>query len=195
MAVARVCVAVGRFNPAILVPDWLVKERILPPGDAEFEALFGGVQMVRFHHAGIMWQPSLGRLMAEGETPDANPGEFVAQILDKLIHTPLRAVGNNFDFEIADEAAAQRAVSAIQCQLPSLLKAEKSGLKYSVTQTVLYGDDCLLGITLNVEKDSPLMIQFNFHRDTASASTAAAAARHFGADEEEAKRLLEVILQ
>lgn len=195
LANERVCTAIGRFNPAILSPEWVVKEGILPAGNAEVEALFGAVQLVRFHHAGLMWQPSLGKLTVQGESPDSNPGEFVAQILDRLSHTPVRAVGNNFEFEIADEAAAGRAALTVEAELTTLLAAEKPVLKYSATQTILHGEDCLLGITLKVEKDSPLTVQFNFHRDAASASTAAAAARHFGADQEEAKRLLEVILR
>lgn len=187
------CVAVGRFNPAILTPAWMVKEGILPDDEAEIGQMMGGGTL-QFRLAGYMWQPSLSKLEVHAEGANLDPGEFVSQVLNRLPHTPLRGVGNNFALALGGTPGKQL-YPLIQCPLVKLLATEEhENLALSATLALSHEKEAIIRVTLDADQEEVVGLSFNFHRDCTSASAGAEAARKWTADREEARRLLEKIL-
>lgn len=188
------CVAVGRFNPAIVVPAWIVKEGILPDGETEIGQALGGA-MLQFRMQGLMWQASLNKLEAHAESKDVDPGEFVARVLDKLPHTPIRAVGNNFAWELSEDQG-RGLYPVMQCSLVAAISAPtQESLSQSVTLAVAHEGESIMRLTLDAESSQVASISFNFHRDCGSAVAGAAAARCWSADRAEARRVFERLIQ
>ncbi len=95
-------VAVGAFNPHIVEPRWLIKQKIrrevdflgidFMPGTDEDEEVF------RFGNE--EWQVDYTRLAVTTRDFDASKKavQAITKVLEKLPHTPVKAVGHNFHF-------------------------------------------------------------------------------------------------
>jgi hypothetical protein len=182
------CVAVGRFNPAILTPPWLIEQEILTNSEAEIGQPLGS-SILQFRAAGFMWQASLNKLEVHAESPDSDPGEFVAQVLEKLPHTPIRAVGNNFAIAVPPQAG-KGLFSLIACSLADRLTTPEHEVLLVSTTLALSHEKEAIKITLEAEQGEVAAVSFNFHRDCASTTAGAEAARKWKADRDEARRLL-----
>lgn len=187
------CVALGRFNPAILNPPWLVSQGILPDGETEISQPLGSATL-QFRSAGYMWQASLNRLDVHAEDAHADPGAFMAQVLEKLPHTPLRGIGNNFAVAIP-AGAGKNLFPLVTCSLGDLLATpEHELLAISATLALSHEKEAIIKITLDAEQGDVSGISFNFHRDCVSAAAGIEAAMKWSADREEARRLLGKIM-
>lgn len=183
------CVVVGRFNPAILTPEWLVAQKILPEGEVEIGQSFGSA-LLQCRLAGFMWLATLGKLEVHSEAPNSDPGEFAAKILELLPHTPIRAVGNNFAVGLP-MGAGKSLFPLISCSLAERLRTpEHEMLSVSTTLALSHEKEAIIRITLEAEQGEVGAVSFNFHRDCASALAGAEAARKWTADRSEARRLL-----
>jgi len=133
----------------------------------------GPVSGVRFTFDGIAFEPRPERLVFSPEQPAEDVflriAELAGGIFKKLPHTPITAVGLNFDYQVPEE----------QCALaPTLFDAEKmrnvyeeAGLPvltvHREVQTLAFSNH-----VLNLAYDSsasPEMISFNFHYETPTA--------------------------
>jgi hypothetical protein len=189
----RNCVVVGRFNPAILSPAWIVANQVLPEGRAEGSSLVG-TNVIKYTLNGLTWQPSLTKLEVTADHPDANPGEFVARVLTLLPHTPITAVGSNFLFQVAAEDGA-RIFSLVKSQVQEVTAdAEHEMLDYSVSFALKYGSDCVININIDTEKETVYNVGVNFNRLVTSATVASEHALKWASDEAEALRLFHKIL-
>lgn len=150
---------------------------------------FGGAS-VKFSLGGLSWIAGLLRLEVQREDDTGAPGDFVAKIIERLPYTPVEAVGNNFEFVVT--APAQTAISNLSsAPLAShLVSAGYEALGSSFSLHVKSRADALLEITSQVQMEGGNILQFNFHRECASAGQAARASRLFSEDEEEANALV-----
>jgi hypothetical protein len=172
-----------------LTPDWLVEQEILPKGDArvQFDLSSPGP---KFSLGDVYWQPTSDRLDVQVTSAQANPGEIVAQILARLPHTPVRAIGNNFSFDLSGKRA--RALSsAARSNLTAHFAGKLLGLE---TQLILAAPrHAVLNLTL-VDRDKSAVIRFNYHRAASSTKAAATAARHWEADRKEALKTFDQMI-
>ena len=181
------CVLAGNLNPAILRPDWLVKNKVLPDGAWTSELGLGpaGVSM-KFTMADLSWTAGLERLQVEATSEKADPGAFVAEILKHLSHTPVRAVGNNFQADVSERKVLSQAFRAEfldQVAGGDTLVSTTVGLK------VNHGDAIVnLNLTFNASSDLQ-DVRLNFHRDVKDADAAIRAARNWSDDRNEALKL------
>jgi hypothetical protein len=196
----RTCVAVGRFNPAILVPDWIVKQKILPKGQFEMLAQMGsnpaaGSSTVAFTMCGLQWRATLARLDVTAEVEGADPGEFVAEVLTRLEHTPLRAVGSNFEFTLTDPDGPSKLYALADFGLLKRLESAAGSPALSGMSVAAYShEDAVARVSLSFERSEVVSIDFNFNRDSLTAKDAAAAARRWSSDKAAAHKVLQSLI-
>lgn len=108
-------VALGAFNPAIFSPDWLEKNGLIGPDDAaqirEGKNCFVSRQLTQLEAENFKLVAEENKLQVNSKgalTPALR--DFVMGIFELLPHTPLIAIGLNFDtqFRFFDVAAFHR---------------------------------------------------------------------------------------
>lgn len=176
----RNCVVVGNLNPAILEPKWIVKEGILPAGDVAAEFAFAATGskdasfVPRFRLGGLAWIPLAQRLEVQALDDAADAGLFVAEVLKRLSHTPVKAIGNNFHFEPRERG--EKLLSLIDCRGLRDFAHEgdqQLGTEYGIKFS---HEDGVLNLSLTASLDRVMEVRFNFHREMVDASEAAKAA-------------------
>jgi hypothetical protein len=173
-------VLVGIWNPAILNPDWLARYIFKAAPDAEIpvEMLVPASpgQPIQFSLQGIRFIPSRDRLRLSclGDANDeelAQIQEVTRSILELLPHTPVRAVGQNFEF--LDEQPNPDHLKVFDCMgdvaRTSDFPVETVG---NETRTSLQFENRLLNLTRSF-REGKLQVKFNFHSQVASATAAA----------------------
>lgn len=186
------CVVVGRLNPAILTPQWMIKEGILPEGKLEVNTASTRTSL-QFRLAGIVWKANLSRLEAHTESVDGDPGAFVAKVLERLPHTPVQGVGSNFAFLFSGQVG-HRLQSLVTSPLADLLvPLGGDKLAQGVTLTLAQEDGAIVNLTVEAEQDDTTL-SLNFHRECGSSSAGAEAALLWGDDQAQAQNLLKILL-
>ena len=182
--------ALGFFNPHIISPSWLVKQRICDDKEVELR-LMAMSQGVGFRFKDVEWQIDLQSLMTASTKKSC--GELAAQLLEKLHHTPVRAVGNNFHYSgtMADwgEGPLPMLGDKSWDALADVGKTEQLRWMGTFSQ-----DSVRIEVTLGQSTDA-IAALFNFHRDTKNAAEAIAAARQFDLDSKKSRELLEKLFQ
>lgn len=187
--VLRSCTLLGALNPGILRPPWLAEQGVIPGPEAEFRVQLGphGGAAASFETSLYVWAVDSRRLIVNGASTDADPGEFVAVVMDKLQHTPVEAVGNNFQFESSPEIGGEVWRQCYQVQLPETIA--KSLLSHEFIHKFEH-NDAIVSLKQVVKDGAVRAIDFNFHRPVTTPETAAAAAREWPADRRVAKSLM-----
>lgn len=169
-------VIVGAWNPKIFTPFWLRSQGITESEEVELELTFGAADykfLMKFD--GIILSISDTHLvlrLTEWEQQKLSSLEKVAlKILDQLRHTPLKAIGTNFDFEVEDPVAGVLDLFKIPSQLPlSNLEYTTSALHISHTFAV---PDVADVVTLQLDDtDKGYKARVNFNKLTGSAEEA-----------------------
>jgi hypothetical protein len=187
------CVVSGRLNPAILVPEWIVKQGIFPDGEVELMSAMGS-GMTAFNMCGLRWHANLARLDVVAEREGADPGDFVAQVLGRLEHTPIRAVGSNFQYSVTSPAEGARLFALAQFTLLKRLESDsRSPLDGTAVADYSY-EDAVMRVSLMFERDTVTIVDFNFNRESASAKDAAVAARRWSSDKAETQNVLKTLV-
>jgi hypothetical protein len=180
-------VALGPFNPYIITPEWLARTGILPAGEAEIRFKVIG-EGAAFEFQGVGWEVDLRRLVVSSLEHDC--GDLVAQVLNELHHTPVRAIGHNFHYSCSlpdwgDEP------------LPTLggrTRADLSGVA-SLEQVrwtgMLRSEGARVEVTC-VQGEEQVVVLVNHHRETdpRSRESVMLAAKHFRRDQESSEKLL-----
>lgn len=116
-------VIMGAWNPKIFTPFWLRSQGITESEEVELELTFGAADykfLMKFD--GMILSISDTHLvlrLAEWNQEKLVSLEAVAlKILDRLRHTPLKAVGANFDFGIEEPSTTILNLFKIPSQLP-----------------------------------------------------------------------------
>jgi hypothetical protein len=176
--------ALGPFNPYIILPEWLVKHAVCE--DAEVEIRFIPLkQGTAFAFKEVQWQID-SQLLLVGSITE-NCGELVAKVIRLLPHTPVHAVGNNFHYVATDVEWDAAPLSMLGQNPPGF---ERFG-QFEQTRwaCVLRNKD--LRVEVTVAKSTPgVAILFNFHRDTKGSDEAVAAAEQFPTDRQTSREIL-----
>jgi hypothetical protein len=103
-------VAIGTFNMYIVRPAWLVKEGIIPEGTSlKLDiGLDEATTRISVQEPRTQWLVTPSRLMIESDNARENCGKILWEVLSRLPHTPLRALGSNFIFEADASILAKR---------------------------------------------------------------------------------------
>ncbi len=192
-------VVAGSFNPQIISPPWLVKEQVIAePKQVEMQlAKVGRSIAFRFKIGDLAWQVDYMQLAVSTEDIDSDTAAIVAKVVEKLPHTPLTAIGNNFHYRCNH--------SQWQGRLPKLDDLGFDELKtYGNVQSVGWRASVVRphGLTVNTEVSlepteslSPMVtVNVNCHRQVSSAEELIAAARRFEEDRNESAMFLELLL-
>ncbi len=135
------CVAVGTFNIYIIQPAWLTAVGIFP-SEAEV-TLQANLTRPGFRlssvHMKTVWYVAPGRLAVESVSPHQNCGELMATVLDKLLWTPVSAIGNNVTYQ-ADREAAEPFPALDACAHSAVVPEEYSEKRRSLSLTVIRPD-------------------------------------------------------
>ena len=180
-------VAAGEFNPQIISPPWLLKEQVIAePKPVEVQlAQVGRAFAFRFKIGDLAWQVDFMQLVVSSENVNSDTAAVVAKVVEKLPHTPLTAIGNNFHY--------RSNLSQWQGRLPKLNDLGFDDLKtYGDVQSLGWRASVVRpdGVTVNTdvsleptESASPqLTVNVNYHRQVGSAPELIAAARRFAED-------------
>ncbi len=181
--------AIGPFNPHIITPDWLVKNKVCDAGAARLRMVTLAPNLAQAFEfpKGVRWDIDYRQLLINSR--NENCGELAAKVIDLLKHTPVRAVGHNFHYYFSQRPGPMF--------LPTFDPAHKqkiNGLIGKVEQLrwtcVLNIKDAVVEMTLADEPELSLAL-FNFHRETSGvAHQASIAARCFDQDRQESEALL-----
>lgn len=163
-----VFVMVAQFNPAIFEMQWMAKHLLeRQVGDA-----IQGLDVVMQHSSGLLHLKFLegvalnvaeGRteiLMQDGTEACINAAEArLVRLLTLLPHTPLSAIGCNFEF--VDPTPPQAIIDLFDTQ--EALEGQQDVLRRQVT-VQLRLDDATLNLT-RVLSDEGCRFSFNYHRN------------------------------
>ena len=193
-------VVLGRFNPHIISPPWLAKEAIIAeqePVEAEI-ALMGRTVAFRFKTGDLTWQVDYTRLIISTEKI-SDTAAMAAKVVEKLPHTPLTAIGNNFRYRCS--------LSQWKGRLPKLDDVGFDQLKrYGEVQSVgwkasvRHSDGMTVNTDVSLEPTaeslSPMLtVNINYHRQVQSAADLIAAAHRFDEDRKASVTFLESLLR
>jgi len=146
----------GIWNPAILGPDWLAKYAF---GKKENEQVAVTIEYptvpdlpLRINMENMLIMPGRSRVIiaVPGAVNDAelNRVEVVSQaILAQLPHTPMQAVGQNFEFVEEAPTAEQVEIFANSSDLP-----DKCDFAFDTQQSTLRSSITFEGRTLNLTR-------------------------------------------
>lgn len=186
--VLRGCTLVGSLNPAILRPEWLARQGVIPDSQADMRfTVDPRVVKTVFETSLYIWSVDDRRLIVNSASGDADPGEFVATVMEKLEHTPVEAVGNNFYFDSSHDVGAQVWAQRYSIDLPG--KMTEALLGHELIHRFEH-DGAIVGLKHIVKGGAIRATQFNFNRPVASPSEAANAARKWLSDREIAESLM-----
>jgi hypothetical protein len=181
-------VIVGRWNPAILQPAWLSKHvfGVEKPGELQFVTEFSIETFgpPRFSANGLQFVSTFERLSISPNSIEPEKlkatEDAARKILDALQHTPVQAVGVNFEFY---DDAPSRGFLRLFDDLDHL--AENTGIDLRTQATALTYSmslkDCILNLTREFAVSGRVSIKFNFHYVVNSAREASS--RLLGAGE------------
>lgn len=152
---------VGSFNPAIFEPAWIKQHVAGVSGEIQVALALGGRPPIAW--AGeLVWIVSADRLVVHG--PLARAGAFVADVLQTLPHTPLRAAGVNLLFDgQADQARfGPFALSVRAGGVHRLLRGAPGELSFS--QVASRDDGVNVAVKLVWASERPdVVLDLNYH--------------------------------
>jgi len=183
-------VVVGRFNPYIINPPWLCRMGICKAKEAEGEVrveIPGGRAVFHFQMDGLRWQVTDACLMVSTDSVGRPPGERVAQIIEKLPHTPISAVGHNIHYHCD--------IEAWKGGLPRIGDLDSRGVvafgkpRQLSWSCALELADLLFNMKLE-QHESSLQIDTNLHREASEVERVVEIAKRFRDDLELSSRLI-----
>lgn len=186
------CVVAGFLNPAIINPKWMVEQKLLPDGDVEIQMdVMGGGSAFLF--AGATWRCSLTRLEVSSEDPAIDVGGYVAPVFELLTHTPVKAIGNNFEFEVPAESR-----DGLYRMLESPLEAKMNAGPNKVTgkrpQFTLAHGDAAINVQLDAGNAAVAKCSLNFHRAIVRADEVVRHAKVWASDRKQAVEILNYMI-
>jgi hypothetical protein len=186
-------VVIGRFNPHIITPPWLIAQKVAGVTEVEMRLGFdvdNRRSIVSFEMEGLRWLVNDSRLTISSKTVANDPAKRAALVLDKLPHTPITAIGHNFHYRCD--------FSSWVGSLPSLGGCNHAALQH-------YGDPLQVSWSskiqqagqvfgINVEQmRSAIEVRTNIHRPVTSALQAIDFCPKFATDLAQSNELIHAI--
>jgi hypothetical protein len=165
----------GSWNPAILNPNWstahlgftgqfhieiAVNDPRLPP-----RYTCDGIRMVTAEDRMILAP------LADDPAALQRMGDVAIRVLEILTHTPITAVGINFEFEVADPPPFVR--SLLRSQDENKIAAADFVINQRELRRRVCRGDTLVSWRFKQPTDADLLIHVNFHRSVDGAIAAA----------------------
>jgi len=175
-------VVLGAWNPAIVNPQWLLRQEIVKtiPTDVEF-----GFQplrrAIRFPLADMTWEVNDSRLAVICKSMK-NCGTYAAKVLADLSHTPVQAIGTNFVFKGETRDWPKSIVQAGKLRVAEPYSATRIS-QVSWEEVADLDEDTALKLTTTTDMTN-VVVSFNFHRNCDDAAKARKFARRWRKDRE-----------
>ena len=195
-------VAIGAFNPYVITPGWLAKYGICARDEEVNARMVTLGEDAAFKFAQVQWQVDSQKLSVSSTDRNVDCGDLVARVLAFLPHTPVQAIGHNFQFTATQADGGDRPEPRLGGKgLEDLEGAEQ--VRWS---GVFPYDDARLEVTL-AHETGLVAVLFNFHRtmnlELASVATtpeeqiaqAREAASKFRADFDHSRMLLRSLFE
>ena len=190
-------IVAGRFNPAIITPAWLIKEKVVPKPKEFQEEIKVSIPDARvslqYRVGDFLWRISGSTLAIETET-SRNTAALAADVLDCLRHTPVSAIGNNFRFRCPESDFKDRLPQVGQLSAKDL--EEHGSVKDVTWKGTLQRDKTLtLKVQINhTPSTSEIILSFNYHREISDYKGVAEAAKRFDSDLQDSRGFLDFLV-
>ena len=181
--------ALGPFNPYIINPEWLVKNKICEDGEVEIR-LLPLSQGMAFSFSHVQWQVDFRHLMAASLEVDCGPR--ISRVIELLEHTPVMGVGNNFQYACSREEWGDSPLPMLGGTNSDISNREGWLVEQTRWSCVLRSGDARIEVTI-AREDLGMVVLFNFHRETPNPGDAVAAARKFSEDRDTSVTLIREI--
>ncbi len=153
-------VAIGAFNPYAITPGWLVKYGICTRDEEVKVRMVSLGEGAAFEFGPVQWQVDGQRLSVSSADRNVDCGQIVSRVLALLPHTPVQAMGHNFQFTATKADWGERPEPRLGRRgLEELESAEQ--VRWS---GIFRKDDARLEVTLAYEPGL-VAVLFNFHRN------------------------------
>ena len=144
----------GHFNPYVVSPEWLAENDIWK--DEKIQLAFGTVAGgVRFRSVKSDWQVDSNSLQVSSVD---DCGQLAAKVLRKLPHTPVHAVGMNFEYSSSETLSSIEPSLGADFELPG-------NLSFEVTKWtgVIHKEGNRIEMTVVVGTEGTTNVGFNHH--------------------------------
>ena len=153
-------VAIGAFNPYVITPGWLVKYKVCSRDDELNVRMVSLGEGAAFGFGKVQWQVDGQRLSVSTTDRSEDCGELVSKVLKFLPHTPIQAMGHNFQFTATRAEWGDRPGP----QLGHRRLEDLEGAEQVRWRGVFQAGDARLEVTLAHEPEL-VAVFFNFHRN------------------------------
>jgi hypothetical protein len=179
----------GNFNPAILHPEWLDRNQVLPPTEVREIAESKEIEdrnlkglKIKFITSNVLVSGSETRLSLPSYQITVTPDkfevqtvikekfnelcQFVAETFKILGHTPVNALGINFISSLKFSMAAKDLTAKYFCAKPTDMHSI-FGETYLIDSRIRYDfEDSKVTMILGVDEQKDIMnININYHKD------------------------------
>ena len=165
----------GAWNRLIFNPVWVDQELAGGSGVQAQIALGDHSMPLRLQFGGVLLRVASDRLIlgvAEAVTSMGAVQEAATQLLKTLNHTPVSAVGVNFQFREDEPSQELREVFAAT-DLDKFASAESVVRSRALRREVELGEH-VINVSLLLGEDGPVTIDLNFHRAVTTSAEALA---------------------
>ena len=164
-------VAVGAWNAAIFTPEWITG-RLTQATDVILEVPVNNPGLTpRLRFDEIIVQVRLDRLIiGPHEVRDdllMRTQEVAIKVLAELPHTPVRAVGVNFQYDESDPS--DQLLAPFQLNDQGMLGDAGASIRTTSIKRSLESNDQLVNFTLDLLENGHVNIAFNFHQEAPNA--------------------------
>jgi hypothetical protein len=187
--------ALGSFNPAIIQPQWCMRQGIIEPTeDVEAEMRVDGPGW-RWRCRGYRWAVESNVFLVEADNPEPDfgrAGVFMSKVLQYLHHTPLVAVGHNFSFVV--EVMNGSWLAQLVASMRSVPSAKRAAFGQGQVQWESLLDGARIALSVHEAASEIATVSVNVHRATGTASEAAQAALRAAADYQWSEQFLRTLV-
>lgn len=166
-------VLLGNWNPSIFTGTWLTE--LLGPGELRVQvSVANPLQSLRYSHEGLRFQVTdqvltFSPVEDSKETLDRME-QIARETLERLPHTPVRALGINFHFR--EDSPDTDLLQVFQfSDLNALSDADFLVQRSIVQRRLTFGEGLSLNLNMTQEQ-AQVTFEFNFHQDVANAAAA-----------------------
>ena len=184
-------VIIGRFNPYIVTPSWLVDQNVCAAGNGDFPSLEEQYDdSEAFNLGGYEWEVSFEKLAVSAAIVGRDCGSMAGRVLAELPHTPVDAVGNNFIFVCDAKIWGERPGPRLGAAGADPQPAESRWIGL-----YRHPNDLSVEVDLTVVPGQIAVLRLNYDRRVTTEAEARVATDQFGSDYLKAGELIRQLFQ